>query len=67
MKKIKLIVLGVIAIILTIFLIQNLKIVSINFLFWGIDLPRIILVFIVFSVGALFGAIIISMYQQKNN
>ncbi|MBT8124509.1 MAG: LapA family protein [Gammaproteobacteria bacterium] len=64
-EKIKLISLGVIAFLLAIFLIQNLKIVSINFLFWGMDLPRIVLVFIIFTTGAIFGVIIFSMYQKK--
>ncbi len=66
MKKLNSIVLGTILFLLIIFLVQNLRTVSINFLFWGIDLPRIVLVVLVFLAGAVFGAITHSLMQQNN-
>ena len=66
MDKIKSIVLGTILFLLILFLVQNLKTVSINFLFWGIDLPRIVLVIFVFLAGAVFGALALSLLKQKN-
>ncbi len=65
MQRIKTIFLGIIALLLIIFLVQNLKTVSINFLFWGIDLPRVVLVAIVFLAGIVFGAITLSLVWQQ--
>ena len=66
MRKIKSIVLGIILLFLAIFLVQNLKIISINFLFWGSNLPGAILVGVVFVAGILFGAITFSFIRHRN-
>lgn len=43
---------------LALFTIQNLVTVEVTFLFWAVQLPRAILVFVVFALGALFGWIL---------
>lgn len=50
---------------LVIFTFQNLVTVEVTFLFWAIQMPRAILVFVVFVIGALLGWIIGSARRHR--
>jgi len=43
---------------LTLFIVQNFQVVQIQFLFWHLDMSRSLLVFLLFSSGALTGWIL---------
>jgi len=47
------------------FTFQNLVTVEVTFLFWAVQLPRAILVFVVFALGALFGWILNSARRHR--
>lgn len=54
-----------ILLIVIIFIIQNLSIVPINFLFWSFEVRRIWLVFLLFSAGLLSGCIMMWLMQLQ--
>ena len=66
MHKLKTVLLSIITLLLSILLIQNLKTVSISFLFWNLDMPRVVLVITVFVLGAIFGAIVLSLVRKNS-
>ena len=49
--RFKLIASGILLTLLVIFALQNIAIVELNFLFWSVDLPRSMLLFVVLLVG----------------
>lgn len=52
-------VLGAVLVALVIvFTIQNLQIVTVQFLFWHLSLPRAVMIFVVFLIGALAGILL---------
>ena len=49
-------VIGLVLVALVIvFTIQNLEIVTVRFLLWDLSLPRAVMIFVVFLIGALAG------------
>lgn len=50
---------------LALFTFQNLVTVEVTFLFWAVQLPRAILVFVVFAFGALLGWILCSARRHR--
>ncbi len=50
---------------LALFTFQNLVTVEVTFLFWAVQLPRAILVFVVFACGALLGWILNSARRHR--
>ncbi|NIM13353.1 MAG: DUF1049 domain-containing protein [Candidatus Aminicenantes bacterium] len=52
-------------ILVVIFIIQNTEIVEINFLFWTFSIPRALMVFIVFIIGMLLGALLKSLDDKR--
>ncbi len=53
--KAKLAVGGVLLLFVIVFTLQNAEVVSIRFLFWGFSMSRVILLFLVFVLGAAVG------------
>ncbi|MGJ8692405.1 MAG: lipopolysaccharide assembly protein LapA domain-containing protein [Thalassotalea sp.] len=56
--KIKMIIYGVLLFLFATFIIQNIEVVNLKFLFWDIQMPRAILLFITFALGAGFWALL---------
>lgn len=52
---------------LALFTFQNLVTVEVTFLVWAIQLPRALLVFVVFGLGALFGWILSSARHRRRS
>jgi len=55
LRKAKQFAIALVALVLVIFLIQNLEAVEFNFLGWSVSMSRAILVALVFAVGVLVG------------
>lgn len=55
----------IIGILVVIFIIQNTEIVEINFLFWTFSIPRALMVFIIFIISMLLGAILKSLDDKR--
>ena len=55
LRKARQFAIALVALILVVFLIQNLEAVEFNFLGWSISMSRAILVALVFAVGVLVG------------
>lgn len=49
---------GLLLFLFVIFIIQNMAVVDITFLFWDVEIPRVILLFITFVLGAGFWALL---------
>jgi uncharacterized integral membrane protein len=63
--KVKFIIGIVIGILVVIFILQNTEVVEIGFLFWTISISRALMVFMVFIVGILLGAVLKGMGKKK--
>ena len=50
---------------LVLFAFQNLVTVEVTFLFWAVQMPRAILVFVVFGLGVLLGWILSSARRHR--
>lgn len=64
MKK-KLIVILVLVGLLLVLIIQNTQNVSLNFFFWNIMMPQVILVLILFALGFVIGFLVAKMKGPK--
>lgn len=66
----KLILILVLACLSVIFIIQNVDVVEIRFLFWSIQMSRSLLMFFLFAIGIIIGWFLHSFFkhrQGKNN
>lgn len=63
--KPKVIISLILGIIILIIIIQNVKDVPTNILFWTIELPHIFLLFIVFAIGILVGMMLPGLLSKK--
>jgi uncharacterized integral membrane protein len=55
----------ILGIMVVLFIIQNLEIVEISFLFWTLSISRALMIFLVFSVGVILGIILRSMVGKN--
>lgn len=51
--------------IVMLFTLQNIAIVEVSFFFWSLQLPRAILLFVIFALGAVTGWIFGRMHQKR--
>jgi len=58
MVKAKLILIVVLIVLILIFVVQNIEIVSINFLFWSFNIQRPLLLLITVCIGFLLGVFV---------
>jgi uncharacterized integral membrane protein len=59
-------ILGLIfGILVVIFIFQNIDVVEINFLFWSISVSRALMVFLIFLMGMILGAILKSVMMDR--
>lgn len=66
--KIKVLFVLLFAILLVVFAVQNTEIVNIKLIFWDIETPKALLIFICFALGVLFGFLVPSSKKaEKNN
>ena len=65
MKRIRLIVSGIAAAGLVVFLIQNIETVNVRFLFLDFSMPRAVLILLVFFVGAVLGWILSDVARSR--
>lgn len=56
--NVRLILTGILLLAVTIFAAQNTEIVEVEFLFWGLRLPRSILIFLLLAAGIVAGWIL---------
>ena len=56
--KTKIAIIIVLAVFLIIFVLQNTENVGVNLLFWEVNIPRALLLFICFAIGLIIGLII---------
>jgi lipopolysaccharide assembly protein A len=61
----KVLLILVLAGLLVLFIIQNVAVVEIQFLFWSVSISRSLLMFIVFGVGVLAGWILTSVLRSE--
>lgn len=66
MKKAKVVLLSVILIIILIIILQNVKYVEIEVLFWTFTMPHATLLFITMMVGFVIGGIVAYMFRKKH-
>jgi putative membrane protein len=52
-------------VVMVVFIFQNVDTVAINFLFWQISISRALVIFIVFLVGVILGALFRTQYKTK--
>jgi uncharacterized integral membrane protein len=52
-------------ILVVIFIFQNIDMVEINFLFWSISVSRALMVFLIFLIGMILGAILKSIVLDR--
>ena len=62
--KTKIVIIIVLAVLLIIFVLQNTAIVTINFWFWELSIPRALLLFVCFALGLIIGLIIPSSRKK---
>ena len=55
----------ILGILVVIFIIQNLEIVEISFLFWTLSISRALMIFLIFSVGVILGIILRGFSDKK--
>ncbi|MFO7525705.1 MAG: DUF1049 domain-containing protein [Ignavibacteriaceae bacterium] len=65
--KPKVIISLILGIIILIIIIQNVRDVQTEVLFWSISLPHIFLLFIVFAIGILVGMMLPGLMTKKKN
>jgi len=56
--KAKTIIILVLAVLLIIFALQNTELIHVKCLFWGINVPLALLIFVCFAVGVIIGIIL---------
>lgn len=56
--KTKIAIIIVLAVFLIVFVLQNTENVGVNLLFWEVNIPRALLLFICFAIGLIIGLII---------
>lgn len=54
----------VLLILLIIFIIQNTEVVNVRFLFWGLSLSRVLMIFLVFLSGGVVGWVANTVYRS---
>jgi len=62
--RMKLKIYGIVLLTFAIFIIQNIEIVNVQFLFWHFGLPRSIMLLVTFSLGVILG--IFSTYRKAH-
>ncbi|HBA34429.1 MAG TPA: DUF1049 domain-containing protein [Gammaproteobacteria bacterium] len=55
----------VLAILVVLFIIQNVAVVEIEFLFWSVQMSRSLLIFILLAVGFVIGWFVHSYFKHK--
>jgi putative membrane protein len=55
----------VFGILMVIFIFQNIDVVVINFLFWSVSISRALMIFLIFLMGIVLGALLSSMKKGK--
>ena len=55
----------VLAILVVLFIIQNVAVVEIEFLFWSVQMSRSLLIFILLAVGFVIGGFVHSYFKHK--
>jgi uncharacterized integral membrane protein len=59
-------VLGIIfGVLMLLFILQNMEIVEITFLFWTLSISRALMVFVIFIIGVLSGIILKSLLGKR--
>lgn len=66
-RKAKLILMGVMALIVVIFLLQNLTVVEVQFLFWSLPMSRALFMFLFLLVGLVAGWLLHSIYHNRRS
>jgi uncharacterized integral membrane protein len=64
-EKMKFILGLIFGILVVIFIFQNIEVVQINFLFWSISVSRALMVFLIFLIGIIVGAILKSFHIDR--
>jgi uncharacterized integral membrane protein len=65
MRNLKLVVSLVLLAMLVIFSIQNAEVLSINFLFWSLQVRRALLLFLVLAIGIVIGWVLRSLRRAE--
>ena len=52
-------------VLMVIFIFQNIDMVEINFLFWHVSISRALMIFLVFLIGVILGAILRNLKRAK--
>lgn len=55
----------VFGILMVIFIFQNIDVVVINFLFWSVSISRALMIFLIFLMGIVLGAILSSIKKGR--
>lgn len=63
--KSKIVVIILLAVLLIIFVLQNTEVVPVKFWFWGISIPRALLLFVTFAVGLIIGLMVPTSRKSK--
>jgi len=61
----KLVVMSILAGLVALFILQNVAIVEIQFLFWSTQMSRSLLMFVVFAIGIIFGWFLHSHFKNS--
>lgn len=64
MMKAKILILMILVVLFTIFVTQNTEIIPINFLFWSLQLSKIVLISLAGLLGLIFGFIAAHLFDK---
>jgi len=63
--RVKLIILSILFLVFAIIASQNTITTSLNFLFWSVEAPLIVMIVVIFLLGLVIGLIACSNYERK--
>ena len=66
-RKRRLIIAGILLAVVLVFALQNVAIVEVQFLFWGIQLPRSLLIFLVLVIGIIAGWFLKGAFRKSRS
>ena len=64
--KSKIVIIILLAVLLIIFVLQNTEVVTIKFWFWGMSIPRALLLFVTFAIGLIIGLMVPTTRKVKS-
>lgn len=64
--KVKIIILLILIVLFTVFITQNTHVITISFLFWGLEMSAIVLISLMMLIGVIAGFIIAKIFDRPS-